>query len=444
MVQHRCEQEYYSYSYDAKFGDSVRKTTSLLRDYIENAEIVNERDVVLKTRYCYVLVPVPGATQWFNDEFLESSSEPEPKRVCVDGTEDSKEAELIQKFIAKFADDDCEDLKPNTVVDVYGILSKHNFEADPDNQFSNSNLPSLMNLHVMRYDFITDQVPERKFIKPIDDIRTVKAVLLQKLSAFLGDTSRDFCFANYFLFHLISSTYSRSGADLPICSMPLNVTGVRDETDSKRFIEGLNLLLSKVKLLPLSADYLSNARLNPRQNHSTGELEQGELQLANGTEVVADETNIQNRCQVSGNVEQNLKALNQLLTEQKLAYDFGVYQISFDVDLPFLILSPGISNLFRTPFPIHYFRENASSQGVSDLFGGSDALAMFRIYIQQAKSKVRLVNISEQTSKAIQNNFVEICQRLPAIEDKALLMQKLLIVSRFGALSHLLPIYLNW
>ena len=54
-------------------------------------------------------------------------------------------------------------------------------------------------------------------------------------------------------------------------------------------------------------------------------------------------------------VEQNLKALNQLLTEQKLAYDFGVYQISFDVDLPFLILSPGISNLFRVTLELCFF-----------------------------------------------------------------------------------------
>jgi Mini-chromosome maintenance replisome factor len=106
--------------------------------------------------------------------------------------------------------------------------------------------------------------------------------------------------------------------------------------------------------LPLSIDTLESKRFSPRKNYDTNQLENGLLQLNEGTFIVCDETVMK-----GGTIKEtgvaNIKALATLIEQQTVEYDFQYYQQSYPVNFGVLLLSDGRSmfkNTFHVPLPI--------------------------------------------------------------------------------------------
>jgi hypothetical protein len=81
-----------------------------------------------------------------------------------------------------------------------------------------------------------------------------------------------------------------------------------------------------------------------RKDYTSNRLTSSILQMSANTHFVLDETKLSagklNEAGING-----VKALANAIKNQKTLYDFTYYQIEFDCDIPFLILSEGKSML---------------------------------------------------------------------------------------------------
>lgn len=78
--------------------------------------------------------------------------------------------------------------------------------------------------------------------------------------------------------------------------------------------------------------------LHIRKDYECNRLTSGILQLSANTHLVIDETGLTSG-QVSQAGRQNYDAIMNLITFQKVPYDFKFYTVEYDTDIPVLILS---------------------------------------------------------------------------------------------------------
>ncbi|GMT09902.1 hypothetical protein PFISCL1PPCAC_1199 [Pristionchus fissidentatus] len=424
MVQDSLGSEFYAASCEVSKGDSKRVVSGVLRDSFGDESVTNTFDH--GARHCYVMVPIPGATEWFERHFDQDT---------VDGSTDMKRLKLepavskrLEKFVAKFIDDAAEELRVNRVLDVYGVMSGHGFGENPEmdgeqeDQSSSTNLVGVPNLHVIHYEEVKGL--------PQDIISSLSpSSSLPRLRSLLVDCVGDELAADYLAMHLISSTYARAD-DANICALPLNVCGVREASGIEQIVKAL---APKVKVLPLTSFSLSSSPFHSVKCYKTNRLQQGELQLADGTHLIIDETvTPQGKVEVSGHAEANLSTLHKVISEQKIEYEFGFYRCPFEVDVPVMVLSEERSRFVATPYRICLPSGPAPSAAPIDKVAAADLLDI-RHSLIHAKTMLKEVNVSGDVAKSIQEEFVAMCAD-PAnglLSDmKAEKLSQLLIVTR--------------
>ena len=107
----------------------------------------------------------------------------------------------------------------------------------------------------------------------------------------------------------------------------------------------LSLLLPLHVTLPLSLDLLNSVLFAPESVNE--DLHSGYLQLAHGTTVLMTEGGIQEGKLVERGVL-NVRAIQEVLSTQTLAYKFPFSEFSFPTDIGFVILAEGTkSALFQ-------------------------------------------------------------------------------------------------
>ena len=84
----------------------------------------------------------------------------------------------------------------------------------------------------------------------------------------------------------------------------------------------LNSLLPTVHTFSLSVAQLNNTPMIPKKDYNQNRLIAGMLQLASGTELLVDETNM-DEGQLNERGVANLKAMGKLLETGKLDFDFA-------------------------------------------------------------------------------------------------------------------------
>ncbi|KAJ1357838.1 hypothetical protein KIN20_016090 [Parelaphostrongylus tenuis] len=402
MVQNVLSPEYIPISYTITSGSTAttRETTGFFRDCFGDYVTDNHN---LSERHCYKMVMVPGAVEWWLDDFNRAHT----TVLCnTDTDEDAVKGcssplpVKISSFIAKVFANGSPELKPNTVVDVYGYLSSAMPAEVGDNSYKH------FDVHVLRISNVNDVAPE---LESSSYYRLcIRFNLVKDVSSVLGSIASADIFVNF----LVSNTYSRAGDTLPLCSMPLNIVGVEDSHAVNSIIGMIEQLMPKVKILTVTPELLSQRRYAPFKDYETDDLLQGDLQLSNGTVLVIDETQFSSGYfPVSGFVEENLKFL----------------QIPMDVDYNIVILSRKESKLFQTPFRIP-LQPCRTSLSISDL-------QLQRNFLQQSREAVKTVTLTEDISKKIQDNFVALCSTLDGKTDKAAFLHKMLIMSRLTAAS---------
>lgn len=184
-------------------------------------------------------------------------------------------------------------------------------------------------------------VPEsdtEAFLKCRDSLHNVLTKVL------LGDALA----ADYLMCHLIAKIYKRQHG-LVLGKFALNLFAVPLEQNyTQRLTTFLQLLMSKSHYLALTIEAFNKLSFFPKKDHHANRLISGLLQLSKHTHLILDETKM-NQGQLTPEGLNNLKALGNLITWQKVDYDFSFHQLPFESDCPCLILSEG-----RTMLPMDF------------------------------------------------------------------------------------------
>ncbi|OSD02777.1 hypothetical protein PYCCODRAFT_1477424 [Trametes coccinea BRFM310] len=172
----------------------------------------------------------------------------------------------------------------------------------------------------------------------------------------------------------------------------------------------LQLLLPLAHTLPLSLDTLNKSQFAPESKDE--DLHAGVLQLPQGTVLLVTEGGVREGQLLERGIF-NVRALQDVMDAQTLAYVFPYSQFSFPTDISCIVLSEGRkSTFFRTDLNVP-LRVPTNPDGVAALYKpaeevklpSAERLAAFRDLIVGARGGK--VQVPETTSEHIQSDFVQ-------------------------------------
>jgi len=388
-----------------------------------------------------------GAMEVESDEPARASKSVQLEQVAPTNTED---APLVPALVPPSSRDsaclvklyqDDQDFKLNEVLDFVGVLCKDpalaRFQDDDDfmaeeNAATNPPCSQVVRVHAMiaRKVFVPCPPLSQLSKLPASSLQEMQAAapalrprVVECLAACVGG---DALAAEYLLLQLLSRVHSRP-EPIALGALSLNLTGCpsnqttpqnSNADDSPEKLSAYTQCLSKLlqavlpqtKVLPLSIANLNSARYAPKKDYAKNILQSGQLQLADGTHLLVDETLIQTgQLQESGVA--NFQALKNLIEQQKVAYDFEYYQMDMPADLPVVTLSAGKSLLpADIVLPVRATRDAACELPTEA------ELAQLRVYLAVARHMDH--SIPESTSKAIESHLVTARQNNAKLTEK--------------------------
>ncbi|KAL3863273.1 hypothetical protein ACJMK2_005038, partial [Sinanodonta woodiana] len=238
------------------------------------------------------------------------------------------------------------------------------------------------------------------------EINSLRAELLSVFEhALFGDGLA----AEYLLCHLLASVYGRVDV-MPMGKLCVNLCNCPSTSVYSQLIHHLlSALVTKCHLLPISLDNMNGMRFSPRKDYTANRLQSGLLQLSSGTELVIDEMALQ-QGQLNPDGVKNIQALGNLITWQKVEYDFSYHRQEFHANVSILTLSEGKSILpsdCLVPLCQKIMPENLRQHfTLLDPKLTPDFLTKVRTYLGLAKLLDYCLN--EDIQKVIQDDFVEL------------------------------------
>ncbi|VDL68751.1 unnamed protein product [Nippostrongylus brasiliensis] len=200
MVQNTLAPEFFPLSCTVHKDTEATEMTGCLRDSF-GEDIKNVVDHGNHcSRYCYKMVMVPGASEWWINDFNRNQT-----TASLRTDDDQMEgcsapgSTKISEFIAKVFDDGTPELKANAVVDVYGYLTAPvHGEGEGDARSESSR---HYNVHVLRMTEVCQTAvssePTLNGSSP-----SVRSALIREISSVMGNTAA----ADMFLNFLVSTT----------------------------------------------------------------------------------------------------------------------------------------------------------------------------------------------------------------------------------------------
>lgn len=164
-----------------------------------------------------------------------------------------------------------------------------------------------------------------------------------------------------------------------IDKLSLNLTSFNRESASiigNKLSSTIQNLLSFSQSIPLTVEYLNTATLQPEKNNQTGRLLTEDIQLAQGTHMMIDETLLQTGRLDSNGVE-NARLLKHLTEWQMVEYGFEYYKLEMPADVPILILSEGKSDILPADLVLPFHPTSISS----DVNASIEGLQAWRWYL---------------------------------------------------------------
>jgi len=334
------------------------------------------------------------------------------------------------------------DIKLNDVIEVVGIVSLDPNLAVPDVDDDMGNSPSLPppslvpRLHALTFTHLPHNNPLLPTLPPFPSLQEVARVELLHIltTCMLGDKLS----AEYLLLHLISKVYLRRDV-LVLGKLSINLHNMTTHEEwPKRLATLLSLLTTNSHYLPLSRDTLDNASFTPKKDFEANRLVSGCLQLGTSTHLWLDET-VMTDGQLTAPGLKNLTALGNLITWQKLEYDFKFQAMEYDSDIPCLVMSEGRSMLpSDMQIMVKPYQVEARPDLISKTFSevGSSLTGELLDRIRQYITTCRLLefNLTEQVMKAVQDDFVTMRQSEQGMTAED--FHALLVLGRFISLSH--------
>ncbi|XP_066535529.1 mini-chromosome maintenance complex-binding protein [Hoplias malabaricus] len=267
----------------------------------------------------------------------------------------------------------------------------------------------------------------------LSELSSVRAELLSFFThIFLGDSLA----AEYLILHLISTVYARRDV-LPLGKFALNVSGCPHSSPyTEQLYQIIQQLVPSSYRICMSLHNMNNQRMVPRKDYTANRLVSGTLQLASNTSLFLDETQLE-QGQLDTTGVRNITALGNLISWQKVDYDFNYHQMEFPCNINVLVTSEGRSLLpcdcqvhlqptLTPPNLEEYLKTVLQAQLPSQL-------NKYRVYLTVVRSLD--YSISEQLTKAVEEDFVEMRKDDPQsvnAED----LHRMLIVARLLSLSY--------
>ncbi|XP_059627903.1 mini-chromosome maintenance complex-binding protein isoform X2 [Cornus florida] len=347
--------------------------------------------------------------------------------------------------LVKIYDSPESNMKLNDVFEFVGVLTfdpEFTVEKDDLDYLANSfcedalaHLPprKVPRLHclVHRKLAVNDFLSSSPVMEPNSHlVKEIREALLGNLTAVLG---HDGVSAHFMLLHLLSRVHARVDT-LAVGKLALNLTCFSKESVSV-FGSHLNLslknLLPFTHCIPLTVDYLNTTSLAPRKDYETNRLVSGVLQLAEGSHLMIDETQLQAGTLSSTGVE-NVRLLKNLTESQKVEYDFKYYKMEMEADVQLLILSEGKSNILPADVVLPFHPSSAGSSVSVD----AEELKAWRWYLATLRSLPH--SIEPDMQKVVEDDMVAARQAdrsLGSQEFSRLLTMGRLMSASFGETS---------
>ncbi|XP_012497840.1 PREDICTED: mini-chromosome maintenance complex-binding protein [Propithecus coquereli] len=266
----------------------------------------------------------------------------------------------------------------------------------------------------------------------MSELSPVRAELLGFLThALLGDSLA----AEYLILHLISTVYSRRDV-LPLGKFTVNLSGCpRNSTFTEHLYRIIQHLVPASFRLQMTIENMNHLKFIPHKDYTANRLVSGLLQLPNNTSLVIDETLLE-QGQLDTPGVHNVTALSNLITWQKVDYDFSYHQMEFPCNINVFITSEGRSllpadcQIHLQPQLIPPNMEEYMNSLLSAVL--PSVLNKFRIYL----TLLRFLDysISDEITKAVEDDFVEMRKNDPqsiTADD----LHQLLVVARCLSLS---------
>jgi len=218
--------------------------------------------------------------------------------------------------------------------------------------------------------------------------------------------------AEYLLYNLVSKVYGRRDVQV-LGKMCLNLFNINSNQNwSRRIYTLLGLLTPGSHYLPLSRQQLEKTRFIPQKDFEANRLVSGILQLPSGTSLVIDETAM-NDGQLSAQALKNLTAIGNLISWQKVDYDFKYHTLEYETDIPVMVMSEGRS-LLPSDFQLMVKTEDTPSNILENCFRNissilnQDLLNRLRLYLTQCREQE--YSLSQDLQKDVQEDFVRMRQ----------------------------------
>ncbi|XP_055083153.1 mini-chromosome maintenance complex-binding protein [Periophthalmus magnuspinnatus] len=267
----------------------------------------------------------------------------------------------------------------------------------------------------------------------LPEFPSVRAELLSYFThVLLGDALA----AEYLILHLISTVYARRDV-LPLGKFTLNLSGCPSASPyTERLYQIIQQLVPSSYYLPMSLQNMNQMRLVPKKDYTANRLVSGALQLSKNTSLFLDETRLE-QGQLDTTGVRNVTALGNLISWQKVDYDFNYHQMEFPCNINVLISSEGRS-LLPSDCQVPLQPAVAPSQLEETVNGlhvpqtSSAQINRFRTYLGLAQ--LLDYNISEEMTKWVEDDFVDMRKDDPqsiSAED----LHRLLVVARLLSLS---------
>ncbi|CAL1371747.1 unnamed protein product [Linum trigynum] len=258
-------------------------------------------------------------------------------------------------------------------------------------------------------------------------VMNTRESLLRHLTMLLGN---DGVAANYMLLHLLSKIHARVD-NVAVGKLSLNLTCLSKEALSVfgvQLCNALRNLLPFTNSIPLTVNYLNTACLGPKKDYQRNRLIGGTLQLAEGSHLTIDETQLETGTLNSVGIE-NARLLKDLVELQKVEYDFTYYKMEMAADVQLLVLSEGKSNILPADIVLPVRPSDVSRPEVVS----AEALGAWRWYL--ATMRTLSHTIESEIQEVVEKDLVAARQadrRIGSKEFSSLLTMGRLMSLSFG------------
>lgn len=379
-------------------------------------------------------------TKKMREEGYPSSSEVQQDMV-IEGTSPSfgpPDSEITSfPCLVKVYDSPESELKLNEIFEFIGVLS---FDPESTSNKDESDLSlfedDLVQLPPSKIPRIHCVVHKRLMVHDFVDgspmtesnptlVRGIREGLLSHLTSVLGN---DGVAAQFLLLHLLSQVHARVDG-IAVGKFSLNFTNFSKETASvfgSRLSLTMKELLPFTQQIPLTIEYLNSALLAPKKDYQANKLVSGVLQLAEGSHLTIDETQLQAGTLNPTGIE-NARSLKNLTELQQVEYDFQYYKMEMTADVQLLVLSEGKSNILPADLVLPFQPSSTGSEEILD----KAMVQTWRWYLATLRSQSH--SISPEMQKVVEEDLVAARQA-----DRSLASQdfsRLLTMSRLVSLS---------